>query len=222
MARRKRLYEPVRNVNTRGSLNMTGRFSSHKMKRCCSFESSIEKDFVHLLEFDREVTEYYEQPFWVEFTLEGKKHRACPDFIAINADGSRKVWEIKSADKAEEDDNKKKFRAMRKVLKRGKKGFECITDETIRAGKRLGNIKELFEYLHAVPDIREVLALCKVFDHHNTVTLGGLMQGEYGHTFSMPTIYGLLAQRVLDLDIWGDLNDATEIKDFCLHQLLNA
>lgn len=220
MERRKRLYEPVRNVNSRGSLNMTGRFSSHKMKRCCSFESAIEKDFIHLLEFDRDVVEYYEQPFWVEYTLEGKERRSCPDFIAIHTNGKEKAWEVKPADKAEEEDNKKRFKVIGKVLAREGKDFECITDDTIRAGKRLNNIKELFEYLHVAPDLQAVLALCKVFDHHDTVTLGGLLQGAYGHIFSMPTIYGLLAQRVLDLDIWEDLNDATEVQDFCLHQLL--
>ena len=46
MERRKRRYEPVRKVNTRGAFRMTGRFSSYKMKRCCSWESSIEKDFI--------------------------------------------------------------------------------------------------------------------------------------------------------------------------------
>lgn len=202
---------------------MTGRFSSYKMKRCCSWESSIEKDFIHLLEFDRDVVEYCEQPFWVDFTLDGEEHRACPDFVTIYTDGSEKVWEVKPADEAEQDETKRRFSAIEKVLSREGQDFECITDEQIRAGRRLDNIKVLFEYLHAAPNLEDVLALCSVFDQHNAVTLGGLLLDGYdGVVFSKPAIYGLLAQRVLDIDIEGELNDDTEVRDFCLHQLLQS
>lgn len=220
--RQRRTYEPVRKVNSRSAFRPTGRFSSRKMRRCCSWESSIEKDFIHLLEWDRDVVEYCEQPFWVEFTLDGEARRTCPDYAAIYADGAEKVWEVKPLQEAVMEENKRRFAAIGRVLAREGKSFECITDEAIRAGIRLRNIKALFEYLHVNPDLSEVLALCNIFECHQAVTLGGLLRGEHGRVFSKPSIYGLLSQRVLDMDIDGDLGDGAEIRDFCLRKLLSS
>lgn len=222
MQERKRRYEPVRRVIHRGSVIVNGRFASRKMGRCIPWEASIEKDFVHLLEFDREVEEYYAQPFWVPYALVDEEHKTCPDFLAIYTSGEEIVWEVKPDHVAQTDDFKDKSEAIAKVLERRGQCYHPVTDIEIRSGHRLENIKKLFAYLHVEPNLNDILALCRVFDFHEKVTIGDLMRGTYDQVFSQPVIYGLLAQRTLEMDIDGVLGDDTLVSDHSLYNLLSS
>jgi len=54
-------------------ISVTGYFSSYKNKRQINFESKLEHDFYLLLEFDRTVTSYQEQPFKIYYIYQEKK-----------------------------------------------------------------------------------------------------------------------------------------------------
>lgn len=196
---------PVRKVIHRGTRRRTGRFASRKMKQCVPWESSIERDFIQLLEYDRDVEEYYAQPMWVTYTLDGKLRRSCPDFLAHYTDGRKVVWEVKPVAETEESEFLSRFDVVGRILLREGYDYSWITDTEIRSGNRLTNIIALFRYLHWDVTPRERQLLLKIFGKHPNVTMGDLFDGRYGKPIPRPAVYALIAQGDLDLDIEGAL-----------------
>ncbi|MFY4842169.1 TnsA endonuclease N-terminal domain-containing protein [Aliarcobacter butzleri] len=76
-------------------ISVTGYFSSYKNKRQINFESKLEHDFYLLLEFDKTVKSYQEQPFKVYYTYQDKKRRYIPDTLVNYVDDTQKVFEVK-------------------------------------------------------------------------------------------------------------------------------
>lgn len=76
-------------------ISVTGYFSSYKNKRQINFESKLEHDFYLLLEFDKTVTSYQEQPFNIYYIYQDKKRRYTPDALVNYIDGTQKVFEVK-------------------------------------------------------------------------------------------------------------------------------
>ncbi len=62
--------------------NVTGRLASGKNQRLVGFESTLEKDFLLLLELDREVSGFEEQPVTIRYRdLDGRLRRYTPDVL---------------------------------------------------------------------------------------------------------------------------------------------
>lgn len=74
----------VRKISSYGKA--VGRFSSFKMKDLIHWESSLERDYFFILEFDQQVIEYYEQPLKIEYIFENKKRTYTPDILVKRAD----------------------------------------------------------------------------------------------------------------------------------------
>jgi hypothetical protein len=132
---------PVRAVSGRGG-NMIGRFPSLKMGRMIAFESLIEQDYIYLLDFEPEVLAFSEQPVQIEYHWEGKSLHYTPDFQVIRKMGEEFV-ECKPKNLVHRDDNQRKFKAAREWCQNKGGHFRVVTDEEIRAGNRLNNIKLL-------------------------------------------------------------------------------
>lgn len=65
--------------------NVTGRLASAKNQGLVGFESTLEKDFYTLLEFDRNVSHFEEQPVTITYLdPEGHTHRYTPDVLVYN------------------------------------------------------------------------------------------------------------------------------------------
>lgn len=87
----------VREVNYKYS-SLSGQISSKKLNKAIQFESSLERDFIYLLEFDRRVKNYIEQPLTIPYKDQDQKNRKyTPDFMISYHDKFRKneVVEIK-------------------------------------------------------------------------------------------------------------------------------
>ena len=121
---------------------MIGRFPSLKMGRMVAFESLIEQDFLYLLDFEPDVMAFSEQPVQIEYTWEDKKLHYTPDFHVIREKGEELI-ECKPQKLVDRDDNQRKFNAAREWCQNQGWHFRVITDEEIRAGNRLNNIKLL-------------------------------------------------------------------------------
>jgi hypothetical protein len=75
-------YMRARTPQNTGTLKNIGKFPSLKNKSTVWFESHLERDFIYLIEFDKSVTKYQEQPFKVKYFLDGKQlHRWKFHFI---------------------------------------------------------------------------------------------------------------------------------------------
>lgn len=137
---------PVRAVSNRGG-NIIGRFPSFKLGRMVDFESLIERDFIYLLDFEREVMWFEEQPLTLEYEQQGKVRCYTPDFQVVRQ-GQPMLVECKPKKAVNLAKNQEKFQAGQTwCAARGWK-FQVVTDEELRGGYRLSNVKFLTQFAH--------------------------------------------------------------------------
>lgn len=135
---------PVRSVFNRGG-NVIGFFPSLKMKRMVAFESLIERDYLYVLDYDADVAWFEEQPLTIEYPYEGKILHYTPDFHTIEA-GRDVLVECKPLAFVDRDENQRKFEAARIWCAAQGWTFRVVTDDELRTGSRLENVKLLTRY----------------------------------------------------------------------------
>lgn len=135
---------PVRKVSNRGG-NAIGRFPSTKMGRMIAFESLLERDFIYLLDYDPDVEWFEEQPLSIEYVHETKLLRYTPDFHLLEC-GQHVLVECKPERFVETEENRRKFAVAREWGERQGWEFRVITDQQVRSGFRLQNVKLLAQY----------------------------------------------------------------------------
>lgn len=134
----------VRKVSNRGG-NIIGKFPSFKMKRAIQFESTLERDYLYLLDYAADVTFFEEQPLLVEYQHDGKARRYTPDFHIVQC-GRNILAECKPAALVNTDENQRKFAAARQLCDARGWEFKIVTDAELRSGFRLSNVKLLWRY----------------------------------------------------------------------------
>ena len=72
----------VREINLK-HFSLSGQITSLKNNSIVKFESSLERDYSILLEFDSNVKNYLEQPLVIEYSINNRKRRYTPDFFII-------------------------------------------------------------------------------------------------------------------------------------------
>jgi TnsA endonuclease N terminal. len=141
---------PARKITNKGSKKRTGFFPSDKNECLVAYESPLELDYFYLLEFDRDVIRYREQPLKISFVFSNKTHRYTPD-LEVQRKSGKQLVEVKPWDKLQEllkdDLEVSKFKAAANFCKyNGYSGFRIVTDKEIRSGTYLKNIKYLFSF----------------------------------------------------------------------------
>lgn len=142
---------PVRKVSNRGG-NIIGSYPSIKVERMIAFESTIERDLLYLLDFEASVASYSEQPFVITYLDNGKKHTYTPDFAVTFTDGNHSLIECKPEELVGSAQNQPKFSAGRAWCHEHSWEYKVVTDEMLRSGYRLRNIKFLAQHArHSIP-----------------------------------------------------------------------
>lgn len=171
---------PVRNIPLKYS-SLSGEKSSAKNNRRIQFESSLEADFIDLLEWDRNVKFYEEQPYKIEFLDENKKTRYyVPDFLVVyhdsvlNEENWPIIFEVKYSRDLEIQKEKlsPKFKAAKRFCKQENFFFKIITEKEIRT-PFLENIKFLKKYRKTAEDnyIKEIAShLIKLLEEFDVST----------------------------------------------------
>ena len=134
----------VRQVSNHGR-NVIGHFPSLKMERMVAFESSLERDYLYLLDYDPKVEWFEEQPLTLEYRHEGQTYHYTPDFHVIHSQGHILV-ECKTSKFVDRAKNQRKFQTGRAWCAERSWEFRVVTEQQIRAGFRLRNIKLLRRY----------------------------------------------------------------------------
>jgi hypothetical protein len=135
---------PVRKVSNRGG-NIIGRFPSIKMKRMIAFESSIERDYLYLLDYEQNIEWFEEQPLTIEYQHNDKALGYTPDFHIIEM-GRNVLVECKPHTLVDKDENQRKFHSAQTWCAGRQWRFRVVTDRDIRSGFRLENVKLLTRY----------------------------------------------------------------------------
>lgn len=135
-----------RNISM-NQFSLTGHIKSLKRNELVDFESSLERDYIHILEFDENVRYYYEQPLKIEFN----DRYYVPDFYVEYWSGEKEVVEIKYNIDLIENASKyvTKFQAADEFCSNNGLTFRILTESDIR-NEYLFNIK----FLNAVQIMR--------------------------------------------------------------------
>lgn len=144
------LYKPARKITNTGTRKNTGFFPSKKNERPIAFESLLERDYIYLLEFDKDVISYNEQPLTITYCVSNRNYRYTPDFF-VQRKNKNQLIEIKPHSKLQkilnDDAVIKKYNAAAQFCKSNEfSEFRIITDYEIQSGNILNNIKYLFCY----------------------------------------------------------------------------
>jgi hypothetical protein len=156
---------------------MIGLFPSLKMGRMVAFESLIEQDYLYILDYEASVIAFEEQPVTIEYIWEGDQRKYTPDFWVRRKDGCELV-ECKPASLVSKEDNQRKFAAAIEWCKSKSWSFAVVTDQDLRSGPHLANIKLLTQYarLGITPETVSWVQAC-LGSANNPITLqaGGKM-----------------------------------------------
>ncbi len=131
----------VRKVSNRGG-NIVGKFPSLKTKRMVQFESTVERDYLYLLDYEADVIHFEDQPLTIEYRHEGKLLRYTPDFLVVKP-GQHILIECKPQALVSSEGNQLKIAAAHEFAVRQGWQFRVVTDVEIHSGSRLRNIKLL-------------------------------------------------------------------------------
>jgi len=206
---KKNIYirQPVRKLIHRGSPRVTGRFASLKMKRSIPWESLLERDQIHILEFLRDVKAYHPQPFRTQYRLDDVVHTYVPDFEVECTDRIDEIHEVKPDEEADNADNIRKFDVLSHYYEQEKQSlFKVIKESEIRQKHRLDNIENLFRFLHHRPSDRDVLKILNTFDRREEFQLRELLTH-----FTKATLFSLLSRGELEMEISQPLTPLSNV-----------
>lgn len=123
------------------------------MKHLIRYKSSIERDYIYLLDYDLSVVCFEEQPLTIHYNIPGKSKVGIytPDFLLTLRGSHYCLVECKSSNKVDDPINQAKFNAAIQYCAERNWEFAVVTDLAIRTNYRLENVKTLRR--HALYDI---------------------------------------------------------------------
>jgi hypothetical protein len=137
-------------------------YMSRSTKTNCAlaFESALERDYFHLLEFDERVSFFEAQHETTHYQLGEKEARYTPDFFVVQ-DGVAFIDEIKPFKKTLEPEFQRKVRRLGKLFMNKGFHYRVITDQEIYCGERHHNLRFLHSKLCDAPPLVEFEQLCE-------------------------------------------------------------
>jgi len=190
---------PVRKI-PKNYRSVTGTFASIKNKRNIFYESLLERDFFLLLEFDKTVSSYEEQPIKLYYDRYGKKTKYTPDcLVYYNNDKLPCIHEVKFSNEIKE----------KKVFLRQK--FEEMDIDEIY----LDNIKFIYNYsvIRNETKIKYFKTLFKKFDEISYIDfLNQYSTNRYEQAEAIPYIWYLVLQNFLEIELTKKISKETILK----------
>jgi len=128
--------------------SLTGMFYSLKNKKGIFFESKLERDLFLTLEFNKNVTEYEEQPLSLKYTKGNRTYPYTPDCLVHYIKDAPCVLEVKYSEEIEANKEvfKYKFDQIAYELKKKKYLFKMFTEKDID-DTALGNMNFIYNYV---------------------------------------------------------------------------
>src|SRR5262245_20917420 len=204
---------PVRKI-PKNHRSVTGLISSDGAANQAAFESTLERDFMLLVDFDSEVTSYEEQPLRIDYlSADGKARHYTPDILVTyrripNSTTLKPplLAEIKYRRDLFEQwrELKPKFRAARRYAKERGWKFKIITEVEIRT-PYLKNVKFLRQYQRRpINPVDANLLVQKVSDLQSTdpeSLLSAICPEAHDRAQLLPTLWLLIARRSIGADL---------------------
>jgi hypothetical protein len=167
---------------------------------------------MYLLDYDRDVSYWHEQPLRIRFSHGGKVHRYTPD-LEVHRAAQKQLIEVKPKHEVDSGKWDVLFRTASSVCEQEGYEFLVVTDEVIRMKPRLENVKLLWKYART-PLLPQHQIICSEFfksRKDESVTLDDLIQ--IFTTKQVPTqaLYSLLFWGALEFDLMQPLDRDSRI-----------
>ncbi len=192
----------VRTVSNRGG-NVIGKFPSLKMERMVQFESLVELDYLHLLDYEQDVEKFEEQPLTIEYLYGGKILHYTPDFHVVRS-GRNWLIECKADKFVDTDENQRKFAAATVWCHERGWNFAVATADQIRAGYRLQNVKFLTRYARQKvdPAVRSSI-FAAILEANSPFSVADLAKQTHSQdiSISLAAIFHMLFRHELESDL---------------------
>jgi hypothetical protein len=205
---------PVRRVSNWGG-NIIGSFPSLKNGHPVMYESTIERDFLYVLEYDTSVLRYEMQPLVITgINASGKKERYVPDILVEQTWGKTLV-ECKPAALIQEARSQRQLRLGREWAETEGCDFVVVTDTELRTGHQLANLRLFWRYARLVvphPVIERCLTILHAYP--DGILWAELLLRLDGSTPTLmlpPCLYSLLFHHVLTTNIQAPLSSESVI-----------
>jgi len=181
--------------------NVTGISSSAKSNGESAFESTLERDFYALLEFDNKVHRYEVQPIKLTYPLEGKARTYTPDVLVEYVESAQvrtTLFEVKY--RSDLKDNwstlKPKFKAAIRYANSVGWRFRLVTELEIRT-TYLNNIKFLQPFRNrVVNDAFETMLLRRIAEIREcdaSTLLVAVFRDRWSQAELIPSLWRLVA-----------------------------
>lgn len=205
--------------------SMTGLVVSRKNDRVTSFESSLERDFFLLLDFDPAVARYEEQPVRIEYVdATGRRRTYIPDVLVYyhdapgaSSDTQPLLCEVKYRQDlfANLKEYKPKIRAGRTHARRRGWRFKIVTEREIRT-PYLDNARFLRPYRRLEAgenDTRPLLDTLREMGEANPKeVLLAVQRDRIKRAELLPILWNLLADGHITADLSRPLTMSTRIR----------
>lgn len=203
---------------------MTGMVASRKNYRMTGFESSLERDFLLILDFDRRVERYEEQPVIIEYrSAEGRRRTYTPDVLVYyrqdltGGDTPPLLCEVKYREDlfANWKEIKPKIRAGRAYARAKAWRFKIITEREVRT-PYLDNARFLRQYYRIEAndeDTKRLLdTLRELPETDPESVLAAIHQDKVRRAELLPILWFLLADGQIEADLTQPLTMRTRIR----------
>lgn len=205
---------PVRRVGT-NHRSLTGKVITQGA--AVSFESSLERDFLVMMDWDHSVSQVHEQPLSVPYQdADGRSRLYTPDFLVSYVSGASVLYEIKYRADLKTDWRllKPKFRGAIRFARENGIRFSIMTEVEIRTGY-LKNIKFLRPYRDRRCDQAIEEHLINTLATLGETTPDGLLKAAYWTSENRMRALGVLWRLVaigrVQVDIFSPLTMTSSI-----------
>jgi len=177
-----------------------GKYPSVKMGTNIWIESILERDLIHHLEYDSNVTSYRAQSARIFFELDGKRRHYTPDVVCERRIGRPQIIEVKPRKKLSPW-FLQLYRTITPICER--EGFEFVvyTEIEIRTQPFLNNIKLMWKYSR-IPLYASYQVLCyEFFSSRQEASLEQLCEFFIGRQVARQVVFALLYHKILSTDL---------------------
>jgi hypothetical protein len=197
--------------------NTTGKMSSKKSRYLVGNESSLERKYYLLFEFDETIERIESQPFTLEYEYKGKVHSYTPD-VLLKKNGYYIVGEVKYRNdlKKNFEELRPKFEAAIEYCKQQNERmyFRIFTDRSRDVNSvHLQNISFLLNYDQMNPEYFHTIY--KVFRRFDTVQelLDKITPDKYAQMHVVPTLWAMIRHHAFKVDLFLPLLLTTVLED---------
>jgi TnsA endonuclease N terminal/TnsA endonuclease C terminal len=194
--------------------SLTGLVLNTRTQSMTAFESSLERDFLLLLDFDLDIEYYEEQPVKIVYhDAQGRRRTYTPDvLVRYRPDPPQArhptplLCEVKYRDDLRQHwvEYRPKFRAAGRYAHQHGWRFRLVTDRDVRT-PYLDNVKFLRSYqmrpINEADRIRLLAALLALGETNPASLLHAISPDRWQQAQLLPTLWQLIATRQLHTDL---------------------